>query len=319
MLAGDVMLGRGVNEVIQRVGPSYPVELLEPVTRDADLLFVNLECAISARNELFSGAAKVFYFRADPPAIRTLTHLHVDLVSLANNHALDAGHDALLDTIKLLDEHNIAHVGAGANLASAHQPVERICRDQRIGVIAACDHQPDFAATAQQPGIRYVDLRDVASVDALVRDAAELAARVDHAIVSLHWQPNWAPHIDPRYREVAHRLIDAGVRIVWGHSPHHFQGVEWIGRNVILYATGDLLDDYAIEVSFRNDRQLLFEALLDAEGVQQLRVLPLELEYAHPHPALPQAHHWITQRMTEMCQPLGTTVQVIDNWLALNG
>lgn len=316
LLGGDVMLGRGVNELIHRIGPEYPVEMLTPVTREADLFFVNLECAIYDRSELFPGAAKAFYFRADPPAVQTLQAMGVHLVTLANNHALDAGYDALLDTLAILDAHNIAHAGAGENLAAARRAACLTVGDIRFGIIAACDHQPDFAATDRSPGIHYVDLRDNASIDALVNDAAELARRVDHAIVSLHWQPNWAPRIAPRYHDVARRLIDTGVRIIWGHSPHHFQGVEWFDNRVVIYSAGDLLDDYAVNANFRNDRQLLFEATVSAAGVERLRALPIELEYAHPHPALPEAHTWATLRLSALCAELNSNVVGCDDgWL----
>src|SRR5207247_8141150 len=110
-LAGDTMLGRGVAKELGHRPPQSLVddELVE-ITRDADLFVLNLECCISERGE---PVPKTFNFRAPPTAIETLLHLGVDCVTLANNHALDYGPDALLDTFAHLREAGIAWAGAG--------------------------------------------------------------------------------------------------------------------------------------------------------------------------------------------------------------
>ena len=123
LFAGDAMLGRGVNRVIWEMGPAYPLDPILTVTRSADLFLVNLECAITAQERWYSGPPKAFYFRADPPAAETMVHAGVNLVSLANNHALDAGPAGLSDTLAILTAQGIATVGAGKNLAAASQPV----------------------------------------------------------------------------------------------------------------------------------------------------------------------------------------------------
>ena len=110
-LAGDTMLGRGVGKVLRRQPPESLVdpELVE-ITRGADLFVLNLECCIS---ELGAPVPKIFNFRAPPIAVKTLLHLGVDCVTLANNHALDYGEDALLDTFEHLRAAGIAWAGAG--------------------------------------------------------------------------------------------------------------------------------------------------------------------------------------------------------------
>jgi poly-gamma-glutamate synthesis protein (capsule biosynthesis protein) len=137
--------------------------------------------------------------------------------------------------------------------------------------------------------------------------------------VSCHWQHNWAPRIDEQYRALATSLVNAGARIVWGHSPHHFQGVEWIGESVVLYSTGDLLNDYAVDPSLRNNCQLLFELTLDGKGVRSLRALPLELDFGRTRPAGPGAASWIERRFRTACRDLGTRVERDGEWLALRG
>lgn len=315
LLGGDAMLGRGVDVMIRRMGPAYPLEPLARLTRGADLFFANLECAITGRNARFSGPPKAFYFRADPRAIETLTSAGVDLVSLANNHALDADPEGLRDTIATLGDHGIAHVGAGEDLRLASRPVVMEHGALRLGVLSYCDHPEEFAATAGQPGARYIDLERPEAADEIPQDVEQLASSVDHVIVAFHWQPNWAPEIAEPYRRLARRLVEAGARVIWGHSPHHFQGVEWIGGSAVLYSTGDLVDDYAIDPQFRNDRQLLFQLILDEEGVVRVRAYPLELEFARTHPAGAEAREWIAERFSSMCRDLGSRVERPGEWL----
>jgi poly-gamma-glutamate synthesis protein (capsule biosynthesis protein) len=320
LLGGDLMLGRLVNETIASEGSEYPMEALAPLTRAADLFFVNLECAISPQDARFSGAPKKFYFRADPLAAKVLQHTGVDLVSLANNHALDADYGGLIDTIDILEAMGIAHAGAGADIEEASQPAIVRTNGQTIGVLSYGDHQGDFLATKKRPGIRYVDLADPQTHDELAEEVAALSARVDHVVVAFHWQPNWVPSVKEPYRRLARQLANAGARVIWGHSPHHFQGVEWIGRTVVIYSSGDFLNDYATDEEFRNDRQLLFEVVLTKEAdeggvVSSLRALPIELEFTRTRPATGEVSDWIEARFIDMCAQVGSRVERRNNWL----
>ena len=315
LFGGDTMLGRGVNKMIQSKGAAYPLESLGVITRAADLFLVNLECAITPRDLQYSGPEKAFYFRADPVAVETLAYAGVDLVSLANNHALDADYDGLRDTLQLLDEKAILYVGAGETTEEAARPVFLEAKGMRLGVLAYCDHQRDFAAREDRPGIRYVNLSDPDTPGTLAREVEALAARVDHVIVAFHWQANWVPQVSPMYRSLGRRLVEAGARIIWGHSPHHFQGVEWIDGSVVLYATGDLVDDYRLVPAFRNDRQLLFQVVVSREGVEQVRAHPLDLTFGRTRSAHDEVAQWIADHFGEMCGDLGSRVEQNGEWL----
>ncbi len=315
LFGGDTMLGRRVNEAIRREGFTYPLEAVVATTRAADLFLVNLECAITPRDIQYSGPEKVFYFRADPVAAEVLTYAGVDLVSLANNHALDADYDGLRDTLQILDEKEILYVGAGVTREAAARPVFLEAKGMRLGVLAYCDHQRDFAAGIDRPGIRYVDLSDPDTITRLAREVEALARQVDHVIVAFHWQLNWVPRVSSFYRSLARRLVEAGARIVWGHSPHHFQGVEWIDGSVVLYATGGLVDDYRLVPEFRNDRQLLFQLLVSQQRVEQVRAYPLELKRSRTRAAAADARQWIAERFGQMCGDLGSRVEQQGQWL----
>lgn len=312
LLGGDVMLGRGVARVLEALGPEYPLQALSKLTAEADLFFVNLECAVSARRQRFSGSTKAFYFRADPEAVRSLIAAGVDLVTLANNHVLDADVDGLADTLAIVARHGIASVGAGADLAAASEVRVVECRGWRLGVLAVCDHQADFAAAHDRPGIHYLDLEDAAARRLLVERVRMEAPGFDHLVVSLHWLPNWVPSIPPPYRELAGELIGAGARVLWGHSPHHILGTQWWPGGVALYSTGDLIDDYALDLHFRNDRQLLYLIELGEACVERVLAYPLSLRFGRAEPADADVRRWIEAWLREACRTLGSEVVASD-------
>jgi hypothetical protein len=123
-LAGDTMLGRGVGRALATTPPE---DLVAPEVRaalgEADLVVLNLECCISERGRPWDAPGKPFFFRAPPRAVELLVLLGADCVTLANNHALDYGFDALADTLDLLAGAGIAAVGAGPDLERARRPV----------------------------------------------------------------------------------------------------------------------------------------------------------------------------------------------------
>jgi poly-gamma-glutamate capsule biosynthesis protein CapA/YwtB (metallophosphatase superfamily) len=146
------MLGRGVAERLAR-DPQHVLlapELAE-IIGEADLFVLNLECCISARGEPVPG--RVFHFRAPPWAAEALARIGVDCVTLANNHALDFGADALLDTLAHLDAAGIRVVGAGTDSELARAPQVLDAEGFHLGVVAFSDHPAAYAAEATRPGI----------------------------------------------------------------------------------------------------------------------------------------------------------------------
>jgi poly-gamma-glutamate capsule biosynthesis protein CapA/YwtB (metallophosphatase superfamily) len=300
-LAGDTMLGRGVAELL-RTSPG--AELVAPdikaAAASADLFVLNLECCISDRGERFADPRKPFFFRAPPVAADRLAELGVDAVTLANNHALDYGPTALLDTLEHLDRVGIAHAGAGADERTARAPAVV----GRLRVVAAGDHPAAFAATPHRPGIAYADLRSKPA-PAWLLGAARPGPDADAVLVSPHWGPNMRAAPLPTVRAAAGALVAAGATLVAGHSAHVFQGVS--GR--VLYDLGDFVDDYAVDRTLRNDLGLLWLVTIDADGPRRLEALPLTLDYCYTRAATGDDAAWIARRFRELCARLGTDVR----------
>ena len=204
-LAGDTMLGRRVGDTLAEQPPASLVapEVVE-ATREADLVVLNLECCISERGEPWPDPAKPFFFRAPPVAVELLSLLGVDCVTLANNHALDFGAVALLDTLEHLRSARIAWVGAGESLDAARAAVVLERRGFRLAVAAVADHPAAYAASEDRPGIAYADLAHGGPPAWLLEAAAGRGA--DATLVSPHWGPNMTQEPKPHVRATAAAL-----------------------------------------------------------------------------------------------------------------
>ncbi len=302
-LAGDTMLGRGVAETLAQGRP--PQSLVAPevveVAREADLFVLNLECAVSERGSPWPDPWKPFFFRAPPVAVEALVHLGVDCVTLANNHALDFGEEALLDTFDHLSRAGIAWVGAGADAERARAPVVLERHGFRLAVVGLTDHPAEYAAGPGRPGVAYADLRR--GLPDWVVDAVR-TVEADAVLVTPHWGPNMVTEPVAQVRAVSTALLEAGATFVAGHSAHVFHGVQ--GR--VLYDLGDFLDDYAVDPVLRNDLGLLFLVTLDERGPSRLEAVPLGLEYCHTRLAEGEDAVWIERRFRRACSALGTEV-----------
>jgi poly-gamma-glutamate capsule biosynthesis protein CapA/YwtB (metallophosphatase superfamily) len=303
-LAGDTMLGRGV---AQRLTEAPPASLFAPevvdAAREADHFVLNLECCISDRGAPWPDPGKPFFFRAPPVATEALVLLGVDCVTLANNHALDFGEEALLDTIGYLDAAGIAHVGAGPDLTSARSPAVLECDGFRLAVLGTADHPEDFAAEDGRPGIAFADLR--AGVPAWLPGAIRSAgSEADGVLLTPHWGPNMTPEPVPHVRRAAETLTDAGATLVAGHSAHVFHGV----ARAVLFDLGDFIDDYAVDPFLRNDLGFLFIVDVDARGPRSFEAVPLRLDFCHTRLAEGDDREWILRRFREACAAIGTEV-----------
>jgi poly-gamma-glutamate synthesis protein (capsule biosynthesis protein) len=303
-LAGDTMLGRSVGDAIARTRqPPFDSDVIAAAA-EADLFLLNLECCVSARGERWRSPRKPFFFRAPPLAAELLAEMGVDCVTLANNHALDYGPEALLDTFDHLAAAGVGWVGAGPDATAARAPRVLAARGVRLALIGAADHPQDFAAGRDWPGIAHADLRAdpcggwLAGAVTAARDLA------DAVLVMPHWGPNMTVR-PPRYvTKAARALVAAGATLVAGHSAHLVHGA----AERVVYDLGDFVDDYAIDRRLRNDLGLLFLVEIDTDGPRTLEAVPLKLDFCHTRLARGEDAAWISGRFTRACSQLGTEV-----------
>jgi len=305
-LAGDTMLGRGVAQAMERSGPDglFSDEVVE-AAGEADLFVLNLECCISDRGLPWPAPGKPFFFRAPPVATEALAKIGVDCVTLANNHALDFGEEALLDTFEHLSRAGIAWVGAGRSVEQARADVMLVANGFRLAVLGVTDHPADFAATEDRAGVAFADLRR--EVPKWLTHAVRAAATdSDAVLVTAHWGPNMAPEPVAHVRESAESLRTAGATVIAGHSAHVFHGVAGTTRSRVVFDLGDFLDDYMVDPVLRNDLGILFFVSLDRAGPTRVEGLPLKLQHCHTRVATGDDAAWVVQRFRRACGALGT-------------
>lgn len=309
-LIGDMMLGRGVARRLRQQGPeSLFAEEVVAAVHEADVALANLECCISTRGH---PADKLFVFQAPPLALEALVNLGVTAVTLANNHSLDFGTDALMDTLGHLDAAGIAHVGAGGDVEQARHPIMLETAAGGFRVVAFTDHPAEFAAAAHRPGVAFADLGRDERPDWLREALSD--GDTTPTLVTAHWGPNMQPTPVAHVRDAAAWLLRAGATLVAGHSAHVFQGV----ANRCIYDLGDFVDDYARDAELRNDLGLLVLVTFDDARPVRVEVVPIELEYCFTRLATGAALEQIARRFTAACRAMGTHVARVGDRLVID-
>jgi poly-gamma-glutamate synthesis protein (capsule biosynthesis protein) len=276
---GDMMLGRKVSQ--QLVAGRHPVAFwgdVRPHCLAADAVIGNLESPISTTDRRWRGI-KSFRFCADPRAVEILAAGNVKCVSLANNHILDCAQEGLADTRSHLAKAGIAHAGAGMDIAEASAPTMFRAGALNVGFVSITNTMWPFRAGTAKPGTWFMPIRtNRATLEWLGALAAALRERgADILVLSVHWGPNLRPWPPRRYRRFARAVIDLGFDIVHGHSAHLLQAVEFHGPGLILYDTGDFIEDFWVFPGIRTDRSCLFVVEYAGNRPPSLRLLPVSL------------------------------------------
>lgn len=305
-LAGDAMLGRKVADQLD-ADPGAPLvdAAVHAFLAGADLTVVNLECCISRRGQRWPDPDKPFFFRAPPHAAERLAELGVDAVTLANNHALDYGTDALADTLAHLEAVGIEVAGAGTDLDQARAPAMLDTPEGRVALIGFSDHPADFAAAPDRPGVAYAPLRH--GVPDWLRSTVARVAAADLVVVSPHWGPNMVAAPVEHVRAAAPVLARAGAGLIAGHSAHVPHGVGLVDGTAVCYDLGGLIDDYAVHPALRNDLGFVWRAHIEAGQPRRLEALPIALEFCFTRAAEGPDAGWLRRRLVEACAALGTT------------
>jgi poly-gamma-glutamate capsule biosynthesis protein CapA/YwtB (metallophosphatase superfamily) len=241
---GDIMLARLVGEQVLAQGPEIVFAGVQSELDSADVLVGNLECALTSNG---IAQPKRYTFAAPPETTQSLSLAGFDVLSLANNHAMDFGYPGLMETQNNLDQYGIASMGAGANEIEAHTPVIIERNGLRMAFLAYMDVPTENAgfnartwiATAQNPGVAWADPGQITS------DVAAARLLSDVVVVLLHSGYENTTTVAIGQREQAHAAIDAGASLVVGSHSHILQAVELYHGGLIAYSLGNFVfDDY---------------------------------------------------------------------------
>jgi len=264
---GDVSPGRSMEAPLARYGPAYPWAWLAPLLADADLAMANLEGVLTTQGQPLD---KSYLIRAHPRWGQTLVAAGFDLVTLANNHALDFGDAGLDQTLDVLAGLDVAVVGAGRSREEAHRPAIFDLDGMRVAVLS-------YAAARWNGSIDVPATGRIAWADpeAVAADVRAVRGEVGLVVVVLHAGTEYAGQPSEDQVAVAHAAIDAGAGLVVGHHPHVTQTVERYRDGLIVYSLGDALFDIPRPAAMRGH---LLRVHVTGEGLAQAELWPFWID-----------------------------------------
>lgn len=253
--AGDVLLGGNVGKSL--INTDVPKVLADAADNlgQADLAMINLENPMSNRGEKDSN--KLYSFRADPDSINILKILGVDLVTLANNHILDYGVDAVKDTMDQLMNNNIFYGGVGQNLIDAYKPIVIKKNGYNVAFVCATRVIPNVSWYAKDKKYGVAGCYDPAIIISQIK---EVKKSVDFVFAYIHWGNEKEEVPINNQRLLAKKLIDEGCDAVVGAHPHVLQGIEIYKEKIIAYSLGNFIftdlskDTMSINFEFENKK-----------------------------------------------------------------
>jgi poly-gamma-glutamate capsule biosynthesis protein CapA/YwtB (metallophosphatase superfamily) len=281
LLVGDVMLGRGVAE------ESAPLEKAAPWLRTADLTLGNLECAIAPENLALASAPESdldrgpYFLVAPASAVNALNEAGFDILSMANNHALDRGLEGLADTASALESAGMLPVGAARTSKQTYQALIQQVGEIQVAFLAF-NAVPSPRGPQWSGEVRASNPEGSWALAGWERDKALAAVRAAHeqanaVVVSIHWGYEYDQRVDPAQREMASALVDAGADLIVGHHPHVIQALETLpkpdgGQALVAYSLGNFVFDQGFEGT---DKGLALRAFFDRQGLRAVQALPV--------------------------------------------
>lgn len=209
-------------------------ELLEEI-KNADIAMINEEFPFSTRGTPMQD--KQYTFRIEPERVSVFKDMGVDIVTLANNHALDYGQDALVDTFDTLNKAGIKYAGAGNNNEEAKELKTFELKGKTIGILAASRVIPVPEWTAgTSPG-----MFTTYDPTGLINEITAAREKCDSVIVYVHWGIEKSEYPEEYQRELAKKYIDAGADMVVGAHPHVLQGIEYYNGKPVIYSLGNFI------------------------------------------------------------------------------
>ncbi|MDX1675000.1 MAG: CapA family protein [Longimicrobiales bacterium] len=354
-LAGDVMLGRGIDQILPhsvdpRLHERYVrsaaryVELAEAesgeipdevrfdyVWGDAlaelgrvspDARIINLETAVTTSDAPWPG--KGIHYRMHPGNVPVLTAAGIDVCVLGNNHVMDWGRPGLVETLGSLRGRDLRTAGAGIDAADARRPAVVETAAGRVRVhsygLPGAGVPRAWEATATEPGVNLLSEPGAAEAERVITEVEAHRRPGDRVVVSIHWGPNWGYAVPDAHRRFAHRLIDSGaVDAIHGHSSHHPKRIEVHRGRPILYGAGDLLNDYegiGGRGEYRGDLTLVYFPTLGPTGeLGALRMTPMRVRRFRLERATAMETAWLAETLDRHSRPLGVRVERADDGL----
>ncbi|MDD6307310.1 MAG: CapA family protein [Clostridiales bacterium] len=265
IFTGDVLFANAFKAGYDAGGMNGVVaeDLLQEL-KEADILMINNEFPFSDRGEAM--ADKQFVFRCEPSYVKALTEMGVDIVSLANNHTLDYGKDALRDTFATLDEAGILYGGAGDTVERAQQIQIIEANGKKFGFLAVSRVVPtaDWKVENSAPGL--FSCYDETRLLDLIEEGKK---QCDFLTVFPHWGTEYSEAPDENQKQIAQKCMEAGADLIVGSHTHCLEGIEYINGKPVFYSLGNFIFGQSIEQS------AAVEVTVKEDGTASYRLLPV--------------------------------------------
>ncbi|AKG34064.1 CapA family protein [Paenibacillus durus] len=235
VFAGDILLDGYVGDQIAKYGVNYPFLKVAPVLKQADVAFANLETPVSTRGQ---ASDKTFVFRSKPGTLAGLNYAGIDGVTVANNHILDYGQTAMLDTLSYLDSYGIGRTGAGRNIEEAFKPYTKTVNGKKIAVLGVSHvlSGPSWYAGKNKPGAA-----SAYTAEPLLSMIKQAAKDSDFTVVYIHWNQEFKDYPLQESRKLARQMIDSGADLIIGSHSHCLMGIEYYKHKPIYYSLGNFV------------------------------------------------------------------------------
>ncbi|MCP4608451.1 MAG: CapA family protein [Planctomycetes bacterium] len=308
-IGGDTLLCRRVErDTLNSNDFTYAFGDMPAFMTKLDLFFCNLECQIAdVGRKMDKGEVKPFYFRAKPEMVRALVDSGIDIVTIANNHGMDYGPEALLQTIELCRKNGIVIVGGGRNSAEAAAPgfVEAV--GLRIGFVGFHSTYTMMSAGPDTAGVNAARYQESDHFLSAVRVALIKARKeADVVVFTVHWGPNYRREPTNKQRRIARQILDMGYDVFIAHSAHQFLGVEIHNGKPIIHDAGNFVVDFYPVEPYWNDRNMMFVLHFKGTQVQYVEAVPIYRTGTVTNFATVDIAETICDRFGSMCAALDT-------------
>jgi len=307
VLAGDILFDRQVGSLIDGSGPDAPFSYVAPILQSGEITLANLECPLSNKGSKL--AEKDVTFRGRTSAVTGIKNSGIDVVSMANNHALDCGPEALQDTIALLDKNNIGHSGAGMNINEAVKPAYFTAgekgKKKKVAFLAfSYMIPPGFYPTDQRAGVAPARPKTELVTNAI----KEAKKKSDFVICSFHWGIEYEDYPVQHQTDLARICIDSGADVVMGHHPHVIQGIELYKGKLIAYSLGDFIFDH---YSRKTGETFILKCTLSEQKTLSATMIPVYItSFGQPRIVHGEEANVILGRLSKISAKFGTVMKI---------
>ncbi|WP_173918612.1 CapA family protein [Halobacillus sp. Marseille-Q1614] len=272
-IVGDIMFGRYVNEVTSKHSYDHHFDKVRSLLENSDYVSGNLEHPV-VTNENIVPIEKPYNFKTEPEAVTALKNANFTVANLANNNTLDYGVQGLTETIQTFNEAELGFVGAGQSLAEAEQIHYAEYNGITVATLGFNDILNDSTrATESGGGVLGADPQTFLP---LIKEADENA---DLVFVNVHWGKEYEHQVEPKQRDYAHAMADAGADAIFGSHPHVLSPVEKYKDTMIFYSLGNFIFDQGWS---RTKESAIVQYNLQEDGRASYEIHPAFIEETQP-------------------------------------